>query len=105
MFRIAICDDDRDFIFYLKKRITAVLGESSETEFFEYHSGRELLFDLYGQPEFDVLFLDEPFKGLDAETYGKVTDYVREQIKGRTAILVSHDPRDMERLGGVEFRL
>ena len=55
--------------------------------------------------EFDVLFLDEPFKGLDAETYGKVTDYVREQIKGRTAILVSHDPRDMERLGGVEFRL
>ena len=39
MFRIAICDDDRDFIFYLKKRITAVLGESSETEFFEYHSG------------------------------------------------------------------
>ena len=55
--------------------------------------------------EFDVLFLDEPFKGLDAETYGKVTDYVREQIKGRTAILVSHDPRDMERLGGVAFRL
>lgn len=52
-----------------------------------------------------MLFLDEPFKGLDAETYGKVTDYVREQIKGRTAILVSHDPRDMERLGGVEFRL
>lgn len=55
--------------------------------------------------EFDVLFLDEPFKGLDAETYVKVSDYVREQIKGRTAILVSHDPRDMERLGGVEFRL
>ncbi len=55
--------------------------------------------------EFDVLFLDEPFKGLDAETYLKVTAYVQEEIRGRTAILVSHDPRDMERLGGVEFRL
>ena len=55
--------------------------------------------------EFDVLLLDEPFKGLDAETYLKVTAYVREEIRGRTAILVSHDPRDMVRLGGVEFRL
>lgn len=55
--------------------------------------------------EFDVLFLDEPFKGLDAATYLKVTDYVREQIRGKTVILVSHDPRDMERLGGAEFRL
>ena len=55
--------------------------------------------------EFDLLFLDEPFKGLDAETYLKVTDYVREQIRGRTVILVSHDLRDMERLEGVEFPL
>ena len=65
----------------------------------EYSDLRALL------AEFDVLLLDEPFKGLDAETYLKVTAYVREEIRGRTAILVSHDPRDVERLGGVEFRL
>lgn len=65
MFRIAICDDDREFIFYLKKRITAALGECSETEIFEYHSGRELLFDLYGRPEFDVLFLDVQMPEMD----------------------------------------
>lgn len=71
MFRIAICDDDGEFIFYLEKRITAVLGEYGEAEFFEYHSGRELLFDLYGRPEFDVLFLDVQMPEMDGNAVAR----------------------------------
>ena len=56
-------------------------------------------------PDFSVLFLDEPFKGLDADTYTRVTDYVREKTQGKTVIMVSHDPRDIAQLNGVEFPL
>ena len=38
-----------------------------------------------------LLLLDEPFKGLDEETKQLTVDAVMEFIKGRTAILVSHD--------------
>lgn len=53
--------------------------------------------------EFDVLFLDEPFKGLDADTYALVTTYVKENIQGKTVLLVSHDPRDLVQLDGIAF--
>lgn len=55
--------------------------------------------------EFDVLFLDEPFKGLDTDTYELVTAYVRGKIQGKTVMLVSHDPRDIVRLDGIDFPL
>ncbi len=41
--------------------------------------------------EWDLLFLDEPFKGLDEETKRTVTEYCREKIRGRTVVLVTHD--------------
>jgi len=41
--------------------------------------------------EWELLFLDEPFKGLDEETKRTVTEYCREKIKGRTVVLVTHD--------------
>ncbi len=44
----------------------------------------------------DLVILDEPFTGLDAETKLAVMTYVRERIKGRTAVLISHDPGDVE---------
>ena len=42
----------------------------------------------------DIIFLDEPFKGLDTETEDHVRSYLFEQIKGKTAILVTHDLSD-----------
>ncbi len=39
----------------------------------------------------DVLFLDEAFKGLDAETKEFVMAYTKEKVQGRTVILVTHD--------------
>lgn len=41
--------------------------------------------------EYDILFLDEPFKGLDAATKRTVIEYCREKIKCKTAVFVTHD--------------
>ncbi len=42
-----------------------------------------------------LLLLDEPFKGLDAETKQLTVSLVCEHIKTRTAILVSHDDDEL----------
>lgn len=41
--------------------------------------------------ESDVLFLDEPFKGLDDVRKEQVMAYVREKTVGKTVIFVTHD--------------
>jgi len=50
--------------------------------------------------EYDVLFMDEPFKGLDEETKERVMQYTREQSKGKTVVLVTHDKTECEAMGG-----
>ena len=44
--------------------------------------------------EFDILLLDEPYKGLDADTRENVMRIVREHTAGKTVILVTHDPAE-----------
>ena len=39
----------------------------------------------------DFICLDEPFKGLDKETKGKVMEYVKKNINGKTVLLITHD--------------
>ena len=41
--------------------------------------------------EYDALFLDEPFKGLDEATKQTVMEYCREKVKGKTVVFVTHD--------------
>ena len=48
----------------------------------------------------DVLFMDEPFKELDAETKAKVMLYVRQQCRGKTVLFVTHDEGEREIMGG-----
>ncbi|MCM1333538.1 MAG: ATP-binding cassette domain-containing protein [Bacteroides sp.] len=55
--------------------------------------------------EYEVLFLDEPFKGLDEETKRRAMDYTRETTVGKTVILVTHDPGEAEFFGGGIIRL
>jgi len=50
--------------------------------------------------EYDVLFMDEPFKGLDMETKERVMRYTKEQIKGKTVIFVTHDKAECKTMGG-----
>lgn len=46
----------------------------------------------------DAVLLDEPFKGLDERTRAQVVRFVCENRRGRTMIVVTHDPRDAEAL-------
>ena len=48
--------------------------------------------------EYEVLFLDEPFKGLDIDTKNLVTAYCKKKIKGKTVLFVTHDSRECDLL-------
>lgn len=48
--------------------------------------------------EYDLLFLDEPFKGLDEETKRIVIEYCKRRISGKTVVLVTHDMDECEAL-------
>ena len=39
----------------------------------------------------DIVIFDEPFKGLDVETRKTVIEYLKEKLKDRTVIMVTHD--------------
>ncbi len=49
--------------------------------------------------EGEILLLDEPFKGLDDNTKGKVIQIVKKHIQNRTTILVTHIKKEGEDLG------
>lgn len=46
--------------------------------------------------EYDVLFLDEPFKGLDGDTKRLVMKYCKEKTHGKTVIFVTHDKQECD---------
>lgn len=48
----------------------------------------------------DILFLDEPFKGLDKDTKISVMEYIKEYTKGKTVIMVTHDKKEAEAMEG-----
>ena len=51
--------------------------------------------------DWDILFLDEPFKGLDEETKNQVMDYTKEMCAGKTVIFVTHDSKEAAQMGAV----
>ena len=44
----------------------------------------------------DLLFFDEPFKGLDAATKGETMKYLKEKTDGKTVVLVTHSADEAE---------
>ena len=46
--------------------------------------------------EYDILFMDEPFKGLDLETKKQVLHYVKAITQEKTIILVTHDEMECQ---------
>jgi len=42
----------------------------------------------------DVFFLDEPLQGLDINTAQIVLPHVKTSLKGKTALLITHDPEE-----------
>ena len=49
--------------------------------------------------DWDILFMDEPFKGLDIETKKKVMDYVKRECYEKTVVLVTHDSEEAKEMG------
>lgn len=48
--------------------------------------------------DFDVLFLDEPFRGLDAENKAKIASLLLERSKGHTVVFITHEEEDISLL-------
>lgn len=48
----------------------------------------------------DVIFMDEPFTGLDPETKKRVIRIIRENLQGRTLLVVTHQKEDAALLEG-----
>lgn len=46
--------------------------------------------------KFDIIFFDEPFQGLDYDTKINTINQINKHIKGKTAIIITHDPTDIE---------
>lgn len=49
--------------------------------------------------EKEILFLDEPFKGLDEKTLEQVQNYLSENTKGVTVVMVTHQIEEAQALG------
>lgn len=46
----------------------------------------------------DVFFFDEPLRGLDIKTSAEVLELIREEISGKTALIITHSPAEAFRL-------
>lgn len=52
-----------------------------------------------------LVVLDEPFTGIDAQTKAATMTYVRERLAGRTALVITHDPSEAAALGARLMRM
>lgn len=50
--------------------------------------------------DYDILLLDEPFTGLDDRTKEQMIQFTKEQMAGKTTILVTHNEEEAQALGG-----
>lgn len=92
----------------LKKECSILLGEKEFSQKVREFSGGmkrrvSILRALLTSSE--VIFMDEPFKGLDVELKKKVIRYTLEKRKDRTLFVVTHDISEAERLGATCFKI
>lgn len=55
--------------------------------------------------DYDILFADEPFKGLDEDTKRDVMRYFKVKTAGKTVVFVTHDKDECEALADEIIRL
>lgn len=53
----------------------------------------------------DIIFMDEPFKGLDKDTKEKTIAFVKKYAEGKTLIVVTHSASEADLLGGKIFKM
>ena len=54
---------------------------------------------------FDILFLDEPFSGLDLLSKDQAIRFILKESKGKTVFLVTHNPDEAQMFGAREIAL
>lgn len=72
MYYIAICDDESDFIKYMKKMLFKSGLKKEEVTFYEYTSGEEFIYSLEWCENVDLLILDMQMKKLDGHKTAKL---------------------------------
>ncbi|MDE5909686.1 MAG: LytTR family DNA-binding domain-containing protein [Lachnospiraceae bacterium] len=80
MYKIAICEDDRNYIAFLKKMLLKIEGMNESTvSFYDFFSGEELLF--YASLDFDLVILDIQMGDLNGyETARKLREIDRNML-------------------------
>ena len=80
MYKIAICEDDRNYIVFLKKMLLQIEGmDESQVSFYEFLSGEELLF--HASLDFDLVILDIQMSDLNGyETVRKLREIDRNML-------------------------
>lgn len=53
----------------------------------------------------EIVFMDEPFKGLDKDTKEKAIAFVKKYAKGKTLVVVTHSLTEAELLSGTLFKM
>lgn len=48
--------------------------------------------------DYDILYLDEPFQGLDVDTKKRTMDYVKAQTQGKTVLCILHEAEELQYL-------
>lgn len=73
VYHIAICDDDKRFILYIKRVIKQVIGEKNcKIYFYEYYSGEEFLNNIDSLISYDLLILDMQLGGIDGDEVARI---------------------------------
>lgn len=65
MYNIIICDDDREFVDYVKGVIVKSGIDKGEIQFSEYYSGEELVQGIRNKKRCDLLILDMQMENLE----------------------------------------
>lgn len=85
MYNIAICDDDKGFIEFVKEVIRE-LNLSNEVKVHEYLSGEEFIFDIDNRYDLDLIILDIQMKEIDGN---QVSVELRKRYKNTTLVFCS----------------
>ena len=85
MYNIAICDDDKGFIEFVKEVIRE-LNLSNEVRIYEYLSGEEFIFDIDNRYDLDLVILDIQMKEMDGN---QVSIELRKRYKNTTLVFCS----------------
>lgn len=87
MYHVAICDDDKIFVSYIKNIIKkANRNKYLQCEFFEFTSGEELLSTISETVYYDLLILDMQLGGIDGDETARL---FREKFKETVLVFCS----------------